>query len=68
MHGWKKRKKKVPSPHPPNLLNLLTMNNLSRLYFPATMGILPWIRKRGKFSFIYTQSFFLLLLWLFVVF
>lgn len=54
---------------PPNLLNLFTVNNLSRLYFHATMGILPWIHKRRKYSFIYLHTIlFLLLLWFFVVF
>lgn len=49
--------------------NLLTVNNLSRHYFHATMGILPWIHKRRKYGFIYLHTnLFLLLLLLFVVF
>lgn len=68
-NNWCMHRRKNTHHQPCNLLNLLTVNNLRRLYPPATMGILPWIHKRRKYNFMYLYTIlFSLLLWLFVVF
>lgn len=50
------KEKKCTTPSCPQFIEFTHNNNLSRLYFPATMGILPWIHKGGKYSFIYLHT------------